>query len=173
MARGAQFGVRLKALRPVRFDLAGVQVGRPSACCCQACDIRYVVSLKSVETRHRVPARVIALVVIATVAVLLIVGGRILSTHDRYGQWAWTPSANPPKIQFLGKEYDRAGNPPGGSALANPHPASVPSGFVARGHTASGAIIYAGPGSSASPSPIIYVQSNEHFVGYGCNCGGD
>lgn len=115
--------------------------------------------------------QVLACALVLVGVALLYSGGRFYSVHDNYGEWAWSPSSAPPKVQFQGNEYDRSGGIgdlqiPGSGSIALP-PGWVPSGHVA------GQVVYARLGVRDMTAQFFYLHSKGRFVGYGCGCGGD
>ena len=103
-------------------------------------------------------------------AVLLLVGGRLLTTYEKYGEFSWGPTSTPPKIQYQGNEYDR-GSVEVGFAKVQNLPAGL--GLIRSGRFAGGSTVYAASASHSRPAPVVFLLSGHTYVGYGCRCGGD
>jgi hypothetical protein len=77
--------------------------------------------------------------------------------HSRYGEWAWSPGATPPKIPFNGVEY---------SVIPHPTFPDLPAGDVVVGKTQGGGTIYADPTSPRHQYQYLYVRADSHYAVY-------
>ena len=104
----------------------------------------------------------LAVALVALVAVLLLAIAHVMGVHARYGEWAWAPTATPPKLEFEMQNYVRSN----ASGVVDPETA-----IIRRGTIPGGTPIYAVPKVIAPP--VIYVRQRSQLVEYFRLGGGD
>jgi hypothetical protein len=128
------------------------------------------------QPRRAVRAPTTLGVKVAYVLLLLPLAGLVYAfvhlagVHARSGEWAWTPSATPPKVPFGGVEYLR---------IRHPTFPDLPPGDAVVGKTPGGGVIYADPTYSdpqdlyvPTDSQDLYGPTDSHYAVYARPGGG-